>query len=164
MPSTDRVTVTHTAYDVAASLRHSAASAPGRAARVTRHYTTLLVTRIQGRASGRPGPRAVTGDYRRSWHAWYTFGHNMVIGYAGTAKPQGPRLEHGYVGTDSLGRSYSQPPFEHAVPALNGIGPDYLRALNHGVAVFGPHLRNDPAVARHAAADRSWETRQRTGG
>jgi hypothetical protein len=34
---------------------------------VTQHYGQLLLTRIQANASGRPGPRAVTGNYRRSW-------------------------------------------------------------------------------------------------
>lgn len=84
-------------------------------------HGVLLVTKIQGRASGRPGPRIITGNYRRSWT-----GHPVQVaggpGYiAGSSAPQGPRLEHGFSGTDSLGRHYNQPPFPHVKPAADEI-------------------------------------------
>jgi hypothetical protein len=34
---------------------------------VVAHYGQLMNTRIKANASGRPGPNAPTGDYRRSW-------------------------------------------------------------------------------------------------
>lgn len=84
-----------------------------------RTETLLLETRVKANASGRPGPRARTGDYRRSIsHRFYTGGDNELIGEVGTNKPQGRRLEFGFVGYDSLGRFYDQPPYSHFAPAL----------------------------------------------
>jgi hypothetical protein len=62
----------------------------------------LLVAAIRRNASGRPGPNAPTGDYRRSW------GKRRVPGgwRVGTAAPQGARLEYGFwMKTDALGRT-----------------------------------------------------------
>ncbi|PVC80612.1 hypothetical protein DBP19_36350 [Streptomyces sp. CS090A] len=73
---------------------------------------------IRANASGRPGPNVITGKYRSSWE---------VVGRAiphgaqctiGTNAPQGRRLEYGFVGPDSLGRVYNQPPFPHVGPAV----------------------------------------------
>jgi hypothetical protein len=93
------------------------------------HYGQLLATRIQAHASGRPGPNAPTGDYRRSIHA-KPFGAGSVFGVrVGTNKPQGRRLEFGFVGADSLGRVYNQPPYPHFGPAVHEIEPPFKSAL-----------------------------------
>lgn len=39
------------------------------------------------------------------------------------------RLEYGFVGVDSLGRHYAQPPQPHFRPAADEIGPQYVAAL-----------------------------------
>lgn len=97
---------------------------------VVRHYGQLLATRVQAHASGRPGPNAPTGDYRRSIHAEEGTGLGGVFAVrVGTNKPQGRRLEFGFVGTDSLGRFFHQPPYAHFGPAISEIEPDFKAAL-----------------------------------
>lgn len=85
-----------------------------------------LLTEIRGRASGRPGPRAITGDYRRSWSMELGRRGGGPAAVVGTSAPQGRRLEHGFVGTDSLGRNYNQPPFPHVRPAADVIEPQFI--------------------------------------
>lgn len=83
-----------------------------------RHVGTAGVARIRANASGRPGPNVITGRYRASWRAVTAripYGAECTIG---TDAPQGRRLEFGFVGPDSLGRVYNQPPFPHVQPAL----------------------------------------------
>lgn len=98
------------------------------------HYGTLLVTRVQAKASGRPGPNTPTGDYRRSIHMQTSEGllgltpGGFVVA-VGTNKPQGRRLEFGFVGRDSLGRVYNQPPYPHFGPALDEISGPLEQAL-----------------------------------
>lgn len=96
---------------------------------VVRKHTALLNTRIKARASGRPGPNAPTGDYRRSWATKYWDFPGLYSGAAGTNKPQGRRLELGFVGTDSLGRHYNQPPYPHVGPAFEQTQPEFLKEL-----------------------------------
>lgn len=93
------------------------------------HHAQLLKTKIQGNASGRPGPNAPTGDYRRSWSLQIEArGHGMTEAHVGTNKPQGRRLELGFHGVDSLGRNYNQPPFPHVGPAFDVISEAFVRA------------------------------------
>ncbi len=107
----------------------------GRAARLdtemhalVSRYGQLLNTRIKANASGRPGPNAPTGDYRRSWvHKVDKIGDTWTS-TNGTNKPQARRLEFGFTGTDSLGRTYDQPPYPHAGPAFDEIGPQFVEA------------------------------------
>jgi hypothetical protein len=70
------------------------------------------------RASGRPGPRRVTGDYTRKMNMQADHGANGVEVTVGGAGVQGPRLEFGFHGADSLGRRYNQPPFPHYAPTF----------------------------------------------
>lgn len=79
----------------------------------------LLEANIKARASGRPGPRARTGDYRRSWNTRNVGTILKPRVSVGTNKPQGPRLEFGFTGVDALGRRYDQPPYAHAGPATD---------------------------------------------
>lgn len=79
---------------------------------------------IRGNATGRPGPNRITGQY---WSSWQTQVRGIPYGAEctiGTDRPQGRRLEFGFVGPDSLGRVYNQPPFPHvgpAIPAIEGM-------------------------------------------
>lgn len=117
------------ASQVAAQLDARAARTLPETVAVVQHYAMLLETRIKAKASGRPGPNAPTGDYRRSWtHEVSTDGFS-VIAVVGTNKPQGRRLEYGFVGADSLGRVYNQPPFPHVGPAVEEIRPLFVAAL-----------------------------------
>lgn len=97
---------------------------------LVRHYGVLLNTRIKAKASGRPGPNAPTGDYRRSWVNEFHQSGSTAISVSGTNEPQGRRLEYGFVGTDSLGRTYNQPPYEHVGPAVSEIDPEFHKAAD----------------------------------
>lgn len=119
-----------TADEVAADLTAIGTRAGARAFAVTRHHGQLLATRTQAHASGRPGPRAVTGDYRRSIGLLMVFDGGDVVASVGTNKPQGRRLELGFMGmTDSLGRTFHQPPYPHFGPALDETAPGFLEDL-----------------------------------
>lgn len=91
----------------------------------TRHNAMLLETRIKANASGRPGPNVITGNYRRSWRTTHSGNSSTVH----TSAPQARRLEYGFVGPDSLGRVYNQPPFPHVGPAIDTTRPLYYRDL-----------------------------------
>ncbi|MCX4885864.1 hypothetical protein [Streptomyces sp. NBC_00847] len=98
------------------------------------HTATLGIARIRGNASGRPGPNVITGAYRNSWQAET---HRLPYGAMctlGTDAPQGRRLEYGFTGTDSLGRSYNQPPFPHVEPAIAFIGDTLMAQMRLAVA------------------------------
>ncbi|QBJ94424.1 HK97 gp10 family phage protein (plasmid) [Streptomyces seoulensis] len=82
------------------------------------HTGTLGIAKIRGNASGRPGPNVITGAYRNSWKSVDRRWVNSALCTIGTELPYGRRLEFGFTGTDSLGRSYAQPPFAHVQPAL----------------------------------------------
>jgi len=83
----------------------------------------LLESAVKRHASGRPGPNAPTGDYRRSWSTRVRFTADTVTSITGTNRPQAARLEYGFHGMDSLGRNYNQPPFPHAGPAMDEVRP-----------------------------------------
>jgi hypothetical protein len=108
---------------VEAAFRGAGATIQPRLVRRVNYWGNVMVTQIRGNASGRPGPNAPTGDYRRSW----TVETGMVGGDAsamiGTNKPQGRRLELGFVGADSLGRVYNQGPLPHVRPAVDMLTP-----------------------------------------
>ncbi|WP_329317992.1 HK97 gp10 family phage protein [Streptomyces sp. NBC_01262] len=121
------------AAQVAARLDARAASTLPEVTGVVQHYAMLLETRIKANASGRPGPNAPTGDYRRSWtHEVSSDGVN-VTAVVGTNKPQAQRLEYGFTGADSLGRVFNQPPYPHVGPALEEIRPLFLAALDQAI-------------------------------
>lgn len=86
------------------------------------HVGALGVGKIKANATRRPGPNVITGAYRASWQDVY---RPLVDGAhctLGTAKPQGRRLEFGFMDRyDSLGRYYRQPPFPHVGPAIPAI-------------------------------------------
>ena len=92
-------------------------------------YGALLVAGVRRHASGRPGPDVVTGDYRDSIAVRYEYalgGHRAIV-YSN--KPQARRLELGFIGTDSLGRQYHQPPFPHFRPAIKELEPLFVSGI-----------------------------------
>lgn len=117
------------AHQIAAQMRARSAAAEAAGHRVVRTYGQLLLTRVRANASGRPGPRAVTGDYRRSWNVQYVDHAGRHSATVGTAAPQARRLEYGFVGADRLGRVYNQPPFPHVGPAVLTTAPEFRDAL-----------------------------------
>lgn len=118
-----------TPEEVAAELDRAAAQTLAAVQTATQQWTAELQAQVQRNASGRPGPNAPTGDYRRSINRRTERRAYGAYGQVGTNKPQGRRLEHGFRGVDSLGRRYNQPPYPHFGPALEAITPPYEAAL-----------------------------------
>lgn len=94
---------------------------------VTR-FGALLRTKISANASGRPGPRSITGTYRRRWTMRTMHLPTGPASEVGTNADQAKRLEYGFVGVDSLGRHYDQPPYPHVGPACDVIEPEFQAA------------------------------------
>ena len=115
-------------------LEHAAVKLRPAIEKGVRHTAMLGIARIRGNASGRPGPNVITGAYRNSWRPEM---HGLPYGAMctiGTDLPYGRRLEFGFTGTDSLGRSYAQPPFAHVQPALGFIGQTLLSQMRLAVS------------------------------
>lgn len=124
-----RILVSADTGQVAAMLRAAPGTVNAAVGLLTARYTQLLRTRVRARASGRPGPRRQTGDYRRGISGQTAqVAPGVWQGVVGTNSPQGRRLEYGYHGADSLGRRYNQPPYPHFGPALDETVPEYQDA------------------------------------
>lgn len=119
---------------LAAALDRGGKAAVSAAEVAMRHGAKALVVQVQRNASGRPGPRVITGKYRASWQSDVHRAGPVIVGEVGTNAPQGRRLEFGFVGVDSLGRHYSTPPFPHLGPAVNAFGPLLVRELRGAVS------------------------------
>lgn len=66
-----------------------------------------------------------TGGYRSRITA-------TVVGFTLTVESNdayAQRLEYGFIGVDSLGRHYAQPPQPHFRPAGDKVGPEYVEQL-----------------------------------
>lgn len=100
---------------------------------LARHFGLRLVEEVKRNASGRPGPEEVTGEYVDSIYFEVTdqvaAGGEGASVDVGSDAPQALRLEYGFVGTDSLGRTYEQPPFPHWQPAMDVVEPEYEEAM-----------------------------------
>lgn len=84
-----------------------------------RKSAQLGLARVRVNASGRPGPRRVTGDYLRSMAVEYDGPTKVIIG---TNAPQGRRLEYGFYNmTDRLGRTFQQPAYPHWRPMADWL-------------------------------------------
>lgn len=106
--------------------------------RTVRSQADRLRDAIRRNASGRPGPNVITGAYRASWRVEEFAVPHGGGAEIGTDKPQGRRLEFGFVGADSLGRIYNQPPFAHVEPALNELSPQIQAAFRTALDdIFG---------------------------
>lgn len=106
--------------------------------RTVRSQADRLRDAIRQNASGRPGPNVITGAYRASWTVEDFAVPNGGGADIGTRQPQGRRLEFGFVGPDSLGRVYNQPPFAHVEPAVNQLSPRIQAAFRQTLAdIFG---------------------------
>ena len=103
---------------LAAALSRVGENVPRELDRETQRWVLAGLARVKSNASGRPGPRRVTGDYTRTMNARFERSGQGLTGTIGTNAVQAMRLEFGFVGTDSLGRRYNQPPYPHWRPAF----------------------------------------------
>ena len=114
---------------VAADIANLGAEAAAKAHAITVKWTAALQRQVQLNASGRPGPNAPTGNYRRSINRRTVKLLRSSYGEVGSSSPQALRLENGFSGTDSLGRSYDQPAYPHFAPALQFVGDGFEHAM-----------------------------------
>jgi hypothetical protein len=125
--------ITSNANIVAAEMAAAGMAAGAKAVGVTRTYGMLLQANVRRRASlprtGPPGPRIQTGNYVRSIGLQVGLSAGGPVAAVGSNAPQARRLELGFVGTDSLGRRYAQPPYPHYSPALDEITPLFVAAI-----------------------------------
>lgn len=133
---------------VAAEFDASVPVVQQRSASVVRHYGNVLRARVRGHASGRPGPRVQTGDYRRSINVRTRFTTTRYDATVGTNEPQGRRLENGFHGADALGRIYDQQPYPHFGPGLDDVESPFVDSVA-AVVVVGPIFL--PGVDRGAS-------------
>jgi hypothetical protein len=119
------------ARELIAALEQGAAQTELLMGAVVEKAAADLVALTQQNASGRPGPRAPTGDYRSSWRSEPVEDADptAVSRSVGTDRAQANRLEYGFVGADSLGRVYDQPPYPHHGPAVDVIDPAFEAAM-----------------------------------
>lgn len=89
-----------------------------------RQMINAIHSRINLSPDGPPGVRYITGDYYKSWRSTvmgrFSKHPQLVVS---TNAPQARRLEYGFVGTDSIGRNYNQPPYPHAGLAFDEVMP-----------------------------------------
>lgn len=106
-----------------------------RTTQAVRDFSSMLVERIQTAASGRPGPNIVTGNLYGSMIIDRTIGDTDGWGVAtvGTEVPYSRRLELGFYGTDSLGRTYSQQPYPFFSRAIEGSVDEFLTVMQRAV-------------------------------
>jgi hypothetical protein len=92
--------------------------------------------KVRARASG---PRAQTGDYRRSINMQTRASSQQIEVEVGTNSVQGRRLEFGFWGmTDSLGRLFHQHAYPHFQPAADEMEQRFPIAIERTVdQVFG---------------------------
>ena len=111
--------------------------------RVTERQARVFEGKVKANASGRPGPRVQTGDYRRSIGAQFRGKSGGTVRWEiGTNSPQGRRLELGFWGVrDSLGRLFHQPAYPHFGPAADDMERTFPAIIETAVsaelAVFG---------------------------
>ena len=120
--------------ELADRLEHAAMKIGPAIQKAVKHTGEMGIARIRGNASGRPGPNVITGAYRNSWRPEMHGLPHGALCTIGTDLPYGRRLEFGFTGTDSLGRSYAAPPFPHVQPALPYIGQTLLAQMRLAVA------------------------------
>jgi hypothetical protein len=102
---------------------------------LVRHNAELLKEAVKAHASGRPGPEVRRDVYRQSikvraggiaGNTYSSRAGRISGGWEAevyTNEPYARRLEFGFVGADSRGRHYNQPPYPHWGPAAMEVEP-----------------------------------------
>lgn len=117
--------------ELAGRLEQSADRVGTEVNRTVQQQARLARALIRERASGRPGPNIITGQYVASWRIEPFAVPDGGGATVGTDAPQGRRLEYGFYDmTDSLGRHFFQVPRPHVEPAVNELSPEYEQAFH----------------------------------
>lgn len=117
--------------ELSAMFTEAGRNAKRRSRSIAAAYGVRLVEEVKAHASGRPGPEVITGQYLDSIYFEVleidVVGSTRVV--VGSDAPQALRLEYGFVGTDSLGRTVNAPPYPHFGPAADIVEPEFEAAL-----------------------------------
>jgi hypothetical protein len=115
---------------------------------VVRRNSLKLRDAVRRHAEGRPGPEKITGAYWNSIQVTNDRGagglgvadgvYSSRVGRISRGfeaevysdAPQARRLEFGFVGADSAGRHYNQPPFPHWAPAIAEVEPEFFHEMD----------------------------------
>ena len=129
-----------TPNEVAADMTALATATRARVAKVVVAHGNLLQAAVKRRANqprtavrpGQPGegPRRLTGAYQRSIQRRTIHRATRSSSHVGTNAVQARRLEFGFVGTDSLGRTYDQQAYPHFGPALDEAEAPFIDAVH----------------------------------
>lgn len=112
-------------------LRSTKEQAPRRVRMVNATWVPRLRMMLIAHSSGSPGPEVRSGAYNAAYDVHLTDGGMGLE--ASNPSPQSARLEYGFVGQDSLGRHYHQPPFPHFRPTMDEAGPQYVSDIRRAV-------------------------------
>ena len=137
-----------TAAQVGADLVQLAAKGRTRVAAVVTQYGALLQTAVRSHAQeprtavrpGQPGegPRRLTGGYLRTIGRQTVHSATTSTATVGTNDERGMRLEKGFEGTDSIGRTFDQQAYEHFGPGLDDVSKPFALALVAAAHPEGP--------------------------
>lgn len=128
-----------TPNEVAADLAGLATATRARVAKAVVAQGALLQAAVKRRANqprtaprpGAPGegPRRLTGAYQRSIQRRTIHRSTRSSSHIGSNAVQARRLEFGFKGTDSRGRTFDQQPYPHFGPALDEAEAPFLAAI-----------------------------------
>lgn len=132
-----------TPAQLAADLRGLAEAATDRVHKAVVAAGALLQTNIKRRANEprtapRPstspeGPRLLTGNYSRSINRQTTRTATASRTQTGTNAVQAMRLEVGFVGVDSLGRTINQRAYPHFSPGFDETAPVFEEQVTEAI-------------------------------
>lgn len=117
---------------LAAAARLALPQLQARTRAAVQQFAPLLAERIQTAASGRPGPNIVSGELYGSVQVSYE-GGEWGEATVGTSTPYARRLEYGFYGTDSIGRTYAQPPYPFFSRAVEGSQSEFISVLERAI-------------------------------
>jgi hypothetical protein len=120
--------------DLARGINRTANELHARAVSAVRELTTDGLEKVRDNASGRPGPERVTGEYVNAMTSRVSVSGGIVEGEIYVSMPRALRLEFGFVGTDSLGRQVSAPPYPHWRPTAEWLEDRVPDVLGDAVA------------------------------
>lgn len=125
--------VRRTALDLQARIRKNASTGyhASKATIKKRKHVAVFRGHIPGTG---PGPNVRTGNYRRSVQVTHgTQPSGTAESIVHTNAPQAKRLEYGFRGTDSRGRTYKQPPYPHWNHAMKIVEPTFKREVENAI-------------------------------
>jgi hypothetical protein len=92
---------------------------------------------VKRRASGRPGPNIITKRYNNSIQFRMVQTGPIAVAEVYTNHPAAHRLEVGFVGVDSAGRTVDAPPYPHWDPDFMAAADGLQRSMAAIVDVAG---------------------------